>query len=396
MKTDWHRYNLKRRVAQLPSILSEVFAEKVLEQQKQSEEEENDEDEYGFHVNTRKKQNKGERQVTKKELRQLLRDENRRVGRHLEATGVQMRSQSPALSVASEFSEFSLGESEHLSEVDSRFDTASEIDYSDGTHSDWSSLHESDEDSEEYDTEEEYADAGVELPNHYCFYCGKNNEEIEQNIRHMSHQHGLYIPERSFLSDLEGLLTFVNEVITLDHECLTCGFQGKSLESIRQHMQSKGHCRIPYESKEEKRVIHEFYDFSVDEVPAKKRLDKKVSFGPASDESEYEIVDVHDEPQFDLDAVEMTLPTGSKVGHRSMVRYHRQNLPVAREYPEATKTVALVDRRFAPGITAQQLTKQQREVKRLENKAKNIHQRMTKASRVNYQQHYRDTLLGVL
>ncbi|KAG9625428.1 hypothetical protein KCV04_g12192, partial [Aureobasidium melanogenum] len=30
MQSDWHRYNLKRRVASLPPLTSEVFAEKVL------------------------------------------------------------------------------------------------------------------------------------------------------------------------------------------------------------------------------------------------------------------------------------------------------------------------------------------------------------------------------
>ena len=30
MKTEWHRYNLKRRVAGLPSITAGVFAEKIL------------------------------------------------------------------------------------------------------------------------------------------------------------------------------------------------------------------------------------------------------------------------------------------------------------------------------------------------------------------------------
>jgi len=31
MRGDWHRYNLKRRVASLPPIPSEVFSEKVLQ-----------------------------------------------------------------------------------------------------------------------------------------------------------------------------------------------------------------------------------------------------------------------------------------------------------------------------------------------------------------------------
>jgi len=33
-KTDWHRYNVKRKVAGLPPVTVETFNEKVLEQQK--------------------------------------------------------------------------------------------------------------------------------------------------------------------------------------------------------------------------------------------------------------------------------------------------------------------------------------------------------------------------
>ena len=35
--TDWHRYNLKRKVAELPPITSEVFAQKLIDQQAQSQ-----------------------------------------------------------------------------------------------------------------------------------------------------------------------------------------------------------------------------------------------------------------------------------------------------------------------------------------------------------------------
>jgi hypothetical protein len=34
-KTDWHRYNLKRKVANLPPVTAENFQERVLAQQKE-------------------------------------------------------------------------------------------------------------------------------------------------------------------------------------------------------------------------------------------------------------------------------------------------------------------------------------------------------------------------
>lgn len=414
MKTDWHKYNLKRRVAELPLISSEVFAEKVLLLQQQKEENQGNEDELGFYVYHRKRPGKGERQLTKKEMKQIAKRQMRSVmaeRKDLEEIDVEeddepvelVRCASPTASVTSDFSEFSLGDSVHLSEAESNFDTGSEIHYSDTTHSDWDSMRgseddSSDEDDSDYSDEEEIVDV---LPNHFCFYCGENNRELERNIRHMSNHHGLYIPERSYLVDLDGLLTYMNEVITIDHECLTCGYVGKSVESIRQHMRSKGHCRLPYESADEREAVSEFYDFSNEEiivprVKKKAKRAKTVSFLEPSPEAGDENSEYDSDPDYQTSTIETTLvlPSGSKVGHRSMLRYYRQNLPGARQYSDSEKTVALVDRRFAPGLTSGQVTKQEREVQKLEIKAKNYHERRTKSSRVNFKKHFRDELLG--
>ncbi|OBA19916.1 hypothetical protein METBIDRAFT_32940 [Metschnikowia bicuspidata var. bicuspidata NRRL YB-4993] len=396
MKTEWHRYNLKRKVAGLPGILSEVFAEKVLASQKSADEEPADEDELGFHINHRRRSGKGERQLTKKDLKQLARGQVRGRITVEDIPSILQRSQSPAASVASEFSEFSLGESVNLSEVESTVDTNSEINYSDD--SEWSLIHESDEDSSGTDIEEDHFDeeATHVLPNHYCFYCGKNNHEIEQNIKHMTNRHALYIPERSFLVDLAGLLTFINEVVTVDHDCLVCGFDGKSLESIRLHLTSKGHCRIPYETEEAREVVAEFYNFdTVDRQPLRinsMRKKKSVAFRPASDDSEYEDIGTREDVE---DATsDVVLPNGSVIGHRAMVRQQRPNRPMAREWNESERTVALVDRRFAPGLTDFQVSKQEKEMRKLEAKARNVHERMTKPRRVNFQRHFRDEMLG--
>ena len=41
-KSDWHRYNLKRKVAELPPVTQEVFNEKLAQQQKEQSEEKKD------------------------------------------------------------------------------------------------------------------------------------------------------------------------------------------------------------------------------------------------------------------------------------------------------------------------------------------------------------------
>ncbi|RCK66312.1 Cytoplasmic 60S subunit biogenesis factor REH1 [Candida viswanathii] len=406
MKTEWHRYNLKRRVASLPSISSELFAEKIISLKNMAKNE--NEDEYGFYVATRKKKknSNGDRQVTKKFLKS---QQSRGRAAEIVSAASAVRSVSPASSIASEFSQFSINDSDYH-EVES-VETGSEINYTE--ESEFSDLGDelySDEDGEDHDHDEEESEDETEcIPITHCFYCGANNHEIENNIKHMFNRHGLYIPERSFLVDVEGLLEYLSEVISLDHECLVCGFEGKNLESIRQHITSKGHCKIPYETKEEKLAVAEFYDFigeDYDEQVAnnkeEKNPEKHVGFGEDVPEEATEegsdgngINDNYALVAIDSSGVELTTPTGSRIGHRSMQRYYRQNIQLPREYSAAQTTQALVDRRYAPGLTVYQATKQEKEVRKLENKARNVRERRTnKPKKVNFQKHFRDEILG--
>lgn len=416
MKTEWHRYNLKRRVAGLPSITAGVFAEKILTLKHLAKNE--NEDEYGFYVATRKKKTNGERQLTKKFLKS---QKNRGRTEEVKLTIDGGREASPAASLTSDFSEFSLGDSD-FHEVESIV-TGSEINYteeSDFTDLEGELLSEEEEDDEE-DAEEEANDSdgsseAVEsIPITHCFYCGLNNREIENNIKHMFNKHGLYIPERSYLVDPSGLLEYLSEVISLDYECLVCGFEGKNLESVRQHIASKGHCRIPYETKEEKLAISQFYDFSVEDEPktqAKESTKKHVEFSdeaPSTIVVEYEnqpgdnergtgdngINDNYELVYIDQSGVELTTPAGYRIGHRSMQRYYRQNLRSPREPTVAQTTQALVDTRLAPGLSPYYATKQEKETRRIENKTRNnVERKRNKTRRANYQKHYRDEILG--
>lgn len=373
MKTDWHRYNLKRRVAQLPLISSDVFAEKVLNQQKLIDEALDTEDEYGFHINHRTRS--GQRQITKKDLKQMAKMDRGRLAVKAtveSANNGSVRESSPALSVALSLSEFSLGDDHLTSEGEP--ETGSEYNYSDTDESDVfrdtdeESVHMSEDDT---DLDDETLD---ELPTNVCFYCGKSNSSRDTNLQHMQNLHGLYIPERSFLVDLDGLLNFLHEVIVYDHECLSCGFEGKSLESIRQHVNSKGHCRVPYETELEKAVFEEFYDFSLALAsPTKAHTAKKVAFSEPSSA--------------------VTLPSGNVATHRDHVRPQR---PVQLLVPRAelARTVALADRRLAPGLTVTQVLRQERDAQREMQKLRNLHERRNKPKKVNYQPHFRDAILG--
>lgn len=343
MKTDWHRYNLKRRVAELPSISSDVFAEKILQSQQAQDEE--DEDEYGFHVSRRHRKGK--------QVLAVL--ENR--GRNSDKLVVR-RDDSP--SHVSEFSAFSLGDSSH---IPTDVETGSELNYT-TTDSELPEFSDDDISEEEQPpSDHELEEVSLTL----CLYCGHANTDIEANVKHMFGSHGLYVPERTYLTDLHGLLTFLAEIVYLDHECYVCGFEGKTLEGIRQHMVSKGHCRIPYETDDERSIIEEFYDFSSTELgPTKASTTKRVAFSDS-----------------------LVLADGSKAGHR----HEPRRLALVLQPRESERTVAIVDKRFAPGITSYEVARQQKQTQKLVTRAKNVYYRRAKAHRVNYQPHFRDEFL---
>lgn len=386
MKTEWHRYNLKRRVAQLPSISATTFAELVLARQKQLDSEFAEEDEFGFAVN-RRKASLGARQLTKKELKRL-----QARGRPLALDPAVRRDESVAASEASvnsEFLQFSIGDVHSIERRLTNYSDSEFTDVESGLDSDFELMAESSfEEVKEVDDDDDDEEAApVELTPTLCFYCGLQSPEREDNIKHMFKRHGLYIPERSYLVDPDGLLLFLGAVVTEDYECLTCGFLGRNLDSIRKHLKSKGHCRVPYETKEEKEMVSEFYDFEVAEPSIEAANDAKlVAF--AEDADNYTVV------QVDPTGVELTLPTGLRIGHRSMTRYYRQNLALPREAADLEKTVAVADRRFAPGLTSKEVTRQEKLTRRIEQRVRNQYFRKDKGSKINFQPHFRDELLG--
>lgn len=420
MKTEWHRYNLKRKVAQLPSISSETFAEKILSSKLRNSNDQDHEDEYGFYVATRKRKNNSRKQ-SKTTLRAIS-DQRGRAQTYHHTLGTAERSASPALSVASEFSQFSIGDDQESFVEIGPVSTGSELNFSESSEF-TDSGHELEDPISDEELNSSFLKPSLvqEASDISCLYCGVNNHDIESNIKHMYKHHGLYIPERSYLVDIRGLLEYLGDAVSR-FECLVCGFHGKNLVSIRQHLHSKGHCKLPYESKEEKEQVAHYYDFmenqedkSENNARDHKTTEKHVDFdklepstGSESDENtsmnlhpsgEAEqttgINDNYTLVTIDSSGVELTTPVGSRIGHRSMHRYYRQNIPLALTVrDEGRRTQAMVDRRLAPGLTWHQVTKQEKQSQRAEENAKNNEVRKLKTKKANYQKHFRDEILG--
>lgn len=400
MKTDWHRYNLKRRIADLLPISAEEFAEKL--QISEREQAQHQVDEFGFPMlkslsNHNHKHGKDHTRLFK--VKSETTDESD-VENHQDVPLSKVASRTD--SVASELSQVSLESRETYGEA-----TASEYGFTSDSNYENDTADADDSDNESDDVDDlHFATARITK----CIYCGIENKEVNRNIKHMFQKHGLYIPERSYLVNLPGLLNYLYDLIVVNYNCLCCNFIGSTLESIRAHMDSKRHCRMPYETWEERELFEPFYDFSsleeaqeVEKKPASKNK-KNIRFAVEEDEEEVDAEKGEDSEEdtpgmhsnytrveIDESGLELTLPTGARLGHRAGQRFYRQNLP-SHDTSESRATVTAADRRLASGITERQFKQGIKHGQQVEKRA-NDEKLRKEMKRMNFQAHYRDEFL---
>lgn len=382
MKTEWHRYNLKRRVAQLPAIDEDTFNSKIAAL---SLSKEDDSETKQGHENETKKQQK---ERMKEEKRKLLAAREALRARRGELVG-----EPPS-------------ESEQVpDEQQNEKDQSEQIKSGQAK----SVQGKSEQDISEQDLSEEALMATklanrVDIPVTSCLFCPLKSqasfETVDDNISHMFSAHGLYIPERNYLVDKIGLIKYLGEKLGLGNVCLLCSYQGKSLDAVREHMLRKRHMRIPYETEEEKLEISDFYDFSstysgsnpsasLDEGEWEDVTDDENEGG--EDEDGYNSNSEDANPILNM-GTELVLPNGTVLGHRSLARYYRQNLTPERVLSEGQGTVVAAEtRHFMSQHNKHQLNITKRAWS-LQKKREDTNDRRA-AKFINNQPHFRDPLL---
>lgn len=365
MKTEWHRYNLKRRVAQLAPVSNEIFQHKVANTKNSVQY-----DDFGFIIESDKQDSKVNKKKVKARYDLLNRGRQSNIDQKINKKGTEpllsSRDTSPALS---EHSTFSLGTLK--SQSDYGYDTdnikiRSDVSRTRGFDSDYNTeeylTEEFESDDNEYSLYDEVNEA---LPLNECFYCGMKSTDIEGNINHLLKNHNLYIPDLKYLSDKEGLIRYLSDNVVLDKVCIKCGYESNKLMGIRQHIIAKGHACIPYESKEERQLFKQFYNF-----------DNYENGNEESEESEDELFEdltTEDDNEItvatiDSTGVELALPNGYKLGHRSMNRYYKQNIitKTDRRLSEGEKTIMVLNKENEKLLKIQETAKHNEEVKRVE------------------------------
>lgn len=279
MQSDWHRYNLKRRVASLPPLTSEIFAEKVLANkasaaataarasfEKRCEACEKTYYSEGAYVN----------HLGSQKHRLLAARLDARAGNETESLTESMTFSlgEPVDTASTTASTATLKDVERDPEAEEEFEEVVEGLRNAGledapadpvatrphvptpsTAAAHTNGHAADTEMQEDGEYDHKADLAQ------CLFCNYISPSLDLNINHMGKQHGFFIPERDYLVDLDGLINYLSETINVLHHCLFCHKTVHTSFGVQTHMRDRGHCMIAYSTEDEQMDIGEFYDF---------------------------------------------------------------------------------------------------------------------------------------
>lgn len=381
-KTDWHRYNLKRKVADMPPVTAENFQER-LEAIKAEEESQHQDtsshcrlcnkhfstgNSYQNHLKSKKHKEAEHRQQDKTKLTES--DDELSKAKILEKNQVNA-------AMKKELEKEATASSTSCKSDDNVEASMADAVSDDGSWESW--------DGEALVVEE-------------CLFCSHLSKSLEKNIKHMTMTHSFFIPDLEYVCDLEGLIRYLGEKVGEGHICLWCNEKSKtflSTKAVQQHMVDKGHCKMLHDGD----AIFEYADYYdyrssyPDYIP----IDDNGDEVAMEDEEEVQVEDIISDPQ-DEENYQLVLPSGAVVGHRSLMRYYRQKLRpdrqlVVRNPSSVSRVMAQYKALGWTGTTGQLAQKRAKDLqhfRRLNNKR---HMLLgVKANKL--QKHFRDQVFG--
>lgn len=311
-RSDLHRYNMKRRVANLAPVSATVFNEKVQERRTALE----------------------------------------NVAKEPEATGrcaVCSKSFSSQNAYRDHLQSKRHKENERKGPKQPSTSKAQTMDVSDLREA----LEEDEEDLEGLDEEarmeriieKKLARARRIDPAAECMFCSQPQTSLDAAVEHMQGAHGFFVPERKYLVDLDGFLRYLADKVAVGNTCLWCSKTFHELGAVQKHMTDKSHCKVAYDSQEQQLEYADFYDFrsSYPDYQQKQEAADGWEDVDEDNEEEEEEDDEDDEAVWDDQdsddedvpenairygdsELELVLPSGARLGHRSLQRYYRQSL----------------------------------------------------------------------
>lgn len=298
-KTDWHRYNLKRKVAEMPPVTAEVFQQKVLAQKAEVEAQQQSKTK-SLHCQLCNKTFSSENAFSNHLSSKKHKD--------VEASKANKAKKQESLITESQFSNnFKRKDSKETDPENTESENAESL------------SHNGDDDDDEDDDIEEDT---LEVTD--CLFCPHHSVSLEENLKHMTRSHSFFIPDLEYVVDLKGLVTYLCEKVGMGNMCLYCNDKGKSffsLEAVQSHMVDKGHTKMNYEG-DAVLEYAEFYDFS----------SSYPDYNPDEENEGDEIQGRESTLAVNEQTLELCLPSGAKIGHRNMRHIYKQNLPPDRSH----------------------------------------------------------------
>lgn len=278
MQSDWHRYNLKRRVASLPPLTSEIFAEKVIANkataaataarasfEKRCEPCDKTYYSEGAYVNHLGSQ---KHKLLVARFRGIEGGDTDSMADSTFTLGDTLETASTVTvgDVAAEQEFEEVVEAVKNAKVTEPVDPVARPNHPTPTaaakrekSSQAQDGESSDEDSDEEEDDDDDYDHKADV--NQCLFCNYVSPTLDLNVNHMSKQHGCFIPETDYLVDLAGLINYLSETVVVLHQCLYCHKQLHTDTGVQTHMRDRGHCMIAYSTEDEQMDIGEFYDF---------------------------------------------------------------------------------------------------------------------------------------
>lgn len=339
-KSDWHKYNLKRREAGLPLLLETDFQARLAAALSLRQEE-------GRHGTSHLK--KGKKHKNKK---------NKQNDVAPAINGAVMKSQTSA------------------------YDKIKEENNADGVEV---PVVENAMETEEGESGEQAVEEEEEAPvidPKQCLFDPHFSASVEANADRMYRKYGFFLPDREYLTDLEGLIGYCHEKIKLGHMCVCCHKVFQTWQGCQKHMISKTHTKLKYEAGVDLEDLSVFYDFSEADNEFMKSVAARASKRVVSeskdnddtimeDDGDANWEDISDDEDmgedgedgnddddgiydqyeshlaqygFDVNVLgELILPNGRVIGHRALQRYYKQRVP------NTNSSSALVAARRAAG-----------------------------------------------
>uniref|UniRef100_A0A3P9IED2 Cytoplasmic 60S subunit biogenesis factor ZNF622 n=1 Tax=Oryzias latipes TaxID=8090 RepID=A0A3P9IED2_ORYLA len=421
-KTDWHRYNLKRKVADMPPVTAENFQERVLLQRAVAEQQLSEStatevcgvcnkrfssaNAHQNHLQSHKHQ-QAEKQALLAAQRKVekMNEKNLEKGLGEEKVDHDTRNQalqqalkeqqrpSPAKQTGGQPSQgASKRRAERCEQPPRSLWLEEQVKRRDREEGEEEEEEEDmDEDEEEVADQREGDSVGPSgsaplpgsLPVTDCLFCPHHSKSLLKNVAHMTKVHGFFLPDVEFLVDLRGLIRYLGEKVGAGNVCLWCNEKGRSFystEAVQSHMTDKSHCKL-FTDGDAALEFADFYDFR-SSYPDRKEGEEEEADEELPDDGNLE---------YDEDTLELTLPSGAKVGHRSLVRYYKQRFGTQRALvlTHNTKAVGRVLRQYKALGWGGDAGERQRDMQFVQRMKSRWMLKMGMSNNANMQKHFR-------